>query len=54
MEIVVLTGYGSIATALEATKRGAVDYLAKPADADQILAAFEKQGHESEVKNGRR
>lgn len=42
MEIVVLTGYGSIATALEATRRGAVDYLAKPADADQILAAFDK------------
>ncbi|MGA2583368.1 MAG: response regulator [Tepidisphaeraceae bacterium] len=40
--IVVLTGYGSIATALEATRRGAVDYLTKPADADQILAAFEK------------
>src|SRR5579872_5622215 len=42
MEIVVLTGYGSIATALDATRRGAVDYLTKPADADQILAAFEK------------
>jgi two-component system response regulator RegA len=44
MQIVVLTGYGSIATALEATRRGAVDYLTKPADADQILAAFEKSG----------
>lgn len=42
MQIVVLTGYGSIATALEATRRGAIDYLTKPADADQILAAFEK------------
>src|SRR5579862_7250240 len=41
-KIVVLTGYGSIATALEATRRGAVDYLTKPADADQILAAFDK------------
>jgi two-component system response regulator RegA len=44
MQIVVLTGYGSIATALEATRRGAIDYLTKPADADQILAAFEKSG----------
>ena len=42
MRILVLTGYGSIATALEATRRGAIDYLSKPADADQILAAFEK------------
>jgi two-component system, response regulator RegA len=47
MQIVVLTGYGSIATALEATRRGAVDYLSKPADADQILAAFEKSGVKS-------
>jgi two-component system response regulator RegA len=38
--IVVLTGYGSIATAVEAVKRGATQYLTKPADADQILAAF--------------
>ncbi|MCP5159330.1 MAG: response regulator transcription factor [Gammaproteobacteria bacterium] len=38
--IVVLTGYASIATAVEAIKLGAVNYLAKPADADQILAAF--------------
>jgi two-component system response regulator RegA len=52
MEVVVLTGYGSIATAVEATKRGALDYLTKPADADQILAAFEKQGQAAEGKNG--
>lgn len=38
--IVVLTGYASIATAVEAIKLGAVNYLAKPADADQVLAAF--------------
>jgi two-component system response regulator RegA len=37
---VVLTGYGSIATALEAVRRGALDYLTKPADADEILRAF--------------
>jgi two-component system, response regulator RegA len=39
--IVVLTGYGSIATAVEATKLGATAYLTKPVDADQILAAFD-------------
>jgi two-component system response regulator RegA len=38
--IVVLTGYGSIATAIDAMKLGAVYYLPKPADADDILAAF--------------
>jgi len=38
--IVVLTGYGSIATTIEAMKLGAVYYLPKPADADDILAAF--------------
>jgi two-component system response regulator RegA len=39
--VVVLTGYGSIATAIEAVRLGAVDYLTKPADADQIIAALE-------------
>ena len=38
--IVVLTGYGSIATAIEAMRLGAVHYLTKPADADQIVAAL--------------
>ena len=37
---VILTGYGNIATAVTAVKLGAVDYLAKPADADEILAAL--------------
>jgi two-component system response regulator RegA len=40
--LVVLTGYSSIATAVEATKAGAVNYLCKPATIDEILAAFEK------------
>ena len=44
MQIVVLTGYGSIATAVEAVRRGALNYLTKPLDADQILAAFETDG----------
>ena len=38
--IVVLTGYASIATAVEAIKLGAVNYLPKPTDADQVVAAF--------------
>ncbi len=37
---VILTGYGNIATAVTAVKRGAVDYLAKPADADDVFAAL--------------
>jgi len=46
IDIVILTGFGSIATAVEAVHRGAMDYLTKPADADQILAAFEREGAE--------
>ncbi|WP_164013248.1 response regulator transcription factor [Pyxidicoccus trucidator] len=38
--LVVLTGYGSIATAVEAVRRGATHYLTKPADVDDILLAF--------------
>ncbi|MCC6215839.1 MAG: response regulator [Polyangiaceae bacterium] len=41
-EVVILTGYGSIATAIDAVRLGAVYLLAKPADADDILAAFER------------
>ena len=38
--VIVLTGYGNIATAVAAVKAGAVDYLSKPADADTIAAAL--------------
>jgi len=38
--IVMLTGYASIATAVEAIKLGATQYLSKPANADEIVAAF--------------
>ncbi|MCS0502351.1 ActR/PrrA/RegA family redox response regulator transcription factor [Ancylobacter mangrovi] len=41
---IILTGYGNIATAVNAVKIGAVDYLAKPADADDIYAALSAQG----------
>ncbi|PCI22012.1 MAG: two-component system response regulator [Piscirickettsiaceae bacterium] len=39
-QVVMLTGYASIATAVEAVKLGAIQYLTKPANADEILAAF--------------
>ncbi len=38
--VIILTGYGNIATAVTAVKLGAVDYLAKPADADEIYDAL--------------
>lgn len=40
VRILLLTGYASIATAVEAIKRGAHDYLAKPVDADQVVQAL--------------
>jgi len=40
--IVMLTGYASITTAVEAIKLGAIHYLAKPVDADEIMMAFER------------
>jgi two-component system response regulator RegA len=40
---VILTGYGSITNAVEAIKLGAVNYVTKPADADEVLAALEEQ-----------
>ena len=42
--IIVLTGYGNIATAVAAVKAGALDYLPKPADADQVAAALLSDG----------
>jgi two-component system response regulator RegA len=38
--IIMLTGYGNIATAVAAVKAGAIDYLAKPADADDVVKAL--------------
>ena len=48
--IVVLTGYGSVATAVQALQLGAVHYLTKPADADEIIAALDQQ---SNLEEGR-
>ncbi len=50
MRIVVLTGYASIATAVEAIKLGATHYLAKPADADAILAALYRDAGDAGVE----
>ena len=43
---VILTGYGNIATAVTAVKLGAVDYLSKPADADDVFAALTRTAGE--------
>ena len=50
VSIVMLTGYGSIATAIEAIKCGADHYLSKPVDVDQILSAFESIRERSSVR----
>lgn len=42
--ILVLTGYGSISTAVDAIRLGAVNFVSKPADADDLMAAFERAG----------
>ncbi|UYG01864.1 response regulator transcription factor [Halomonas sp. LR3S48] len=48
--IVVLTGYSSIATAVEAIKLGAVNYLCKPADAEEILVALGREEGDPEAE----
>ncbi|MBT2324225.1 response regulator transcription factor [Variovorax paradoxus] len=50
MLIVVLTGYASIATAVEAIKLGACHYLAKPSNTDDIEAAFGRAAGDAEVE----
>jgi two-component system, response regulator RegA len=44
IRVVIVTGYGNIATAVAAIKAGAVDYLAKPVDADDVVSALLKSG----------
>jgi two-component system response regulator RegA len=51
IEVVILTGYSSISTAVEAIKMGAINYLCKPAGADEIIAAFEKTAGKVEVQD---
>jgi two-component system, response regulator RegA len=50
MRIVMLTGFASVATAVEAIKLGATHYLAKPADADEIVAAFGRDTGNTETE----
>ncbi|MSP86254.1 MAG: response regulator transcription factor [Methylotenera sp.] len=50
MRIVVLTGFASITTAIEAIKLGATHYLAKPVDADEIVEAFGKKSGDTDVE----
>ena len=50
-DIIVLTGYGSIATAVEAIKLGAMQYLTKPASADEILAAFARRAPTTDLED---
>jgi two-component system response regulator RegA len=49
LRILVLTGYASIATAVEAIKLGAVHYLAKPADADDVVSALRRAAGDATV-----
>ncbi len=51
LNVLMLTGYSSIATTVEAIKRGAVNYLAKPASADDILRALQNAGPPTEVES---
>ncbi|MFW2387191.1 MAG: response regulator transcription factor [Polyangiales bacterium] len=51
-KIVVLTGYGSIATALEAVRLGATHYLTKPADVDEVLSAFDRGDAPQDADSG--
>ncbi|MGH8563076.1 MAG: response regulator transcription factor [Gammaproteobacteria bacterium] len=48
-KVVVLTGYASITTAVEAIKLGATHYLTKPTDADEIVAAFDRDEGDPQV-----
>jgi two-component system response regulator RegA len=51
LQVVVLTGYASVATTVEAIKQGAVNYLAKPATVEEVLAAFDSDDHHSACSN---
>ena len=50
---IILTGYGNIATAVNAVKLGAVDYLAKPVDADDVVAALLAHGQPEDRAAGK-
>ena len=54
VRVVVLTGFASVATAVEAIKLGAVHYLPKPADADEVVSAFGKEAGDASLPVGER
>jgi two-component system response regulator RegA len=54
LRVVVLTGYGSIASAVEAMRLGAHNYVSKPADADDVLAAVTGEARAPEAASGAR
>ena len=54
MRIVVLTGYASIRTAVEAIKLGATDYLTKPASADEVVSALQRDRGNDSVPIGKK
>jgi len=49
VQVLILSGFGSIATAIDAIRLGAVNFLPKPADADDILNAFKRGGSEVHI-----
>jgi two-component system response regulator RegA len=49
VQVLILSGFGSIATAIDAIKLGAVNFLPKPADVDDILNAFKRGGAEVDM-----
>ncbi len=49
LDMIMLTGYSSISTAVEAIKLGAINYLCKPADIEDILNAFEVSSDQEEL-----
>jgi two-component system, response regulator RegA len=51
VQVLILSGFGSIATAIDAIRLGAINFLPKPADADDILSAFKRGGAEVELNN---
>ncbi|WP_297798467.1 response regulator [uncultured Marinobacter sp.] len=50
LEVLILTGYGSIATAVDAMRRGAVNYLCKPVTANQLITAFDNPDHTPDLR----